>query len=425
MVTAKQAEVINKILDNPVAIGHMLGFDKLTDIHNIWLKDMILSKEDKTLQAHRGSYKTTCVSIALALIMLLMPLKRILFMRKTNTDITEVIAQVKKILKSDVIRYLSMLIWGVEIEITTDRYDCISTNLGDTDVRGTPQLLGLGLGASITGKHFDIIFTDDIVNIDDRISKAERERTKTAYQELQNIKNRDGRIYNTGTPWHKDDAFLFMPNPTKYDCYSTGLIEADTLEAIKSKMVASLFCANYELRHVATEDVIFSHATRGADPALVEQGEAHLDSAFYGEDFTAFCIAKIHDGKIYVYGRLWRRHVEDVLDEIIRARKSFNAGVIYTELNADKGAIAKELRKRGERVGTYHERMNKYVKITTYLKQAWQDVIFVAGTDEAFITQIEEYNENADHDDAGDSLASLIRELWKKKAQNTSNLYLI
>jgi hypothetical protein len=59
--------------------------------------------------------------------------------------------------------------------------------------------------------------------------------------------------------------------------------------------------------------------------------------------------------------------------------------------------------------------MNKFVKITSYLKFKWQDVIFVKGTDEAYINQICDYNENAEHDDAPDSLASIIRKLWNRK----------
>lgn len=64
-------------------------------------------------------------------------------------------------------------------------------------------MLGIGIGGSLTGKHADIVITDDIVNLRDRMSAAERERTIAVYRELQNIKNRGGRIINTGTPWHK------------------------------------------------------------------------------------------------------------------------------------------------------------------------------------------------------------------------------
>ena len=58
--------------------------------------------------------------------------------------------------------------------------------------------------------------------------------------------------------------------------------------------------------------------------------------------------------------------------------------------------------------------MNKHMKIVTYLKAIWKDVIFVAGTDDEYIDQICDYFEDAEHDDAPDSAASLARILYKK-----------
>ena len=115
---------------------------------------------------------------------------------------------------------------------------------------------------------------------------------------------------------------------------------------------------------------------------------------------------------------MWRKHIDDVEDEIILLRKAFNAGRIHCEDNGDKGYLGKSLIKKGERVSLYHESMNKYLKITSYLKDVWEDVIFVKGTDKEYIEQICDYNENAEHDDAPDSLASVIRMLWKKQESN-------
>lgn len=402
------------LLTQPYKFGHMIGFDKLTELHNGWITDMVRGTGDKTLQSHRGSYKTTCVSIALALIIILLPNQKTLFMRKTDNDVKEVISQVKKILQSPHARYFVQSIYGVDLQLSTSTANEISTNLC-TDIRGTAQLVAIGTGGSITGKHFDKIFTDDIVNVQDRISKAERDRTKLIYQELRNIVNRGGRIYNTGTPWHRDDAFSIMPSPERWDCYSTGLIDAATLAEIKSGMLASLFAANYELRHIAAEDVIFDSPQCGADPSMVEQGECHIDAAYDGQDFTAFTIIRKRDGIYYVLGRAWRKHIDDVTDEIIRLRREFNAGRIHCENNGDKGYLGKALRQKGERVNIYHESMNKYLKITSYLKAEWRNVVFVAGTDEEYINQVCDYNENAEHDDCPDSLASLVRILWGKK----------
>lgn len=412
-MTREQA--VNFLLEKPYLFAHMLGFTKLTELHNGWIIDMVRGKEDKTLQAHRGSYKTTCVSIALAIIIILMPRKKTLFMRKTDTDVKEVIKQVQKILLDPHTLYFVQVIYGTPLRLTVSSATEINTNLA-TDIKGTSQLVGIGTQASLTGKHFDCVFTDDIVNVNDRISRAERDRTKLVYQELQNIRNRGGRIYNTGTPWSKDDAFTLMPNIERFDCYQTGLIPPEDLEQIKASMTASLFAANYELRHVAEEDVIFPNPRTDCDTALVEQGDCHIDAAYGGEDYTAFTIVSKRNGNYYFYGRLWRKHVDDCLDEIQGLRKRFNAGRIYCEDNGDKGYLAKELRKRGERAVTYHENMNKFLKITSYLKAEWNNVYFVSGTDKEFIDQICDYNENAEHDDAPDSVASQVRRLWRKNS---------
>ena len=413
-------EAVNFLKTKPYKLGHLLGFKKLTELHNNWIVDMLIGKEDKPLQAHRGSYKTTCVSIVLALIIILLPRLKTLFIRKTDDDVKEVISQVKKILESQQVKYFVKCIYGVDLRLTKQNATEINTNLS-ADIKGTSQLVGMGTGSSLTGKHFDRIFTDDIVNLQDRMSKAERDRIKGIYQELHNVKNRGGRLYNTGTPWHKDDAFSIMPTPETWDCYSTGLIDDAELEEIRGKMTASLFSANYELKHIADDDVIFTTPQTGADPALVEQGECHVDAAYGGEDYTAFTICRKYEGKYYVYGRCWRKHVDDVQDEIIELRKAFNAGKISCENNGDKGYLGKALRAKGERVNIYHEKMNKYIKITSYLKAEWKNVIFVAGTDEEYINQICDYNENAEHDDCPDSLASLIRKLWNRKDASESN----
>jgi len=420
-MTRQQA--IEFLTTRPADYAKMLGFTKLGSLHNDWIVDMVRGKEDKTLQASRGTYKTTCVSIALALIAILLPNKRTLFMRKTEGDVKEVIKQVQKILLDPHTQYFVQSIYGVNLRLVVASATEVTTNLTN-DTKGTAQLVGIGTGASLTGKHFDRIFTDDIVNVNDRISKAERDRTKIIYQELQNIKNRGGRIYNTGTPWHKEDAFSIMPEPRKYDCYNeeiAKIIPAKELADIKSKMVPSLFAANYELRFIASEDVIFTDPQTGGDPAMVEQGDCHVDAAYGGEDYTALTVYKKRDGKYYICGKLWHKHVDDCIPEIIRIRKQFNAGRIFCENNGDKGYLAKDLRKRGERAVTYHENTNKFIKITSYLKSVWNDVIFVSGTDEAYINQICDYNENAEHDDAPDSLASSIRRVWQK--QGDENKY--
>lgn len=414
MLTRQQA--VDLLKNHPVKFAKMLGFDKLTSLHEDWIKSMVYGKGDVSLMSHRASYKTTCVSLALSIIIILLPNLRTLFLRKTDTDVKEIIKQVQKILLDPHTQYIVFSIYGVNIKLNVSSATELTTNL-TTDVKGTNQLVGIGIGSSLTGKHFDRIFTDDIINIIDRISKAERERTKLIYQELQNIKNRNGRIFNTLTPWHPESAESLMPNIQRYDCYETKLITPEELEEIKEKMIPSLFACNYELKHIASDDIIFLYPNIDADPALAEQGFGHIDAAYGGEDYTAFTICSKRNGCYYVFGKLWQRAVDEVEDEIILLRQQFLCGKIYTEDNADKGYLAKDLRKKGERVSTYTEHWNKYIKITTFLKRVWKDVYFVRGTDAEYINQICDYNEDAEHDDAPDSLASLIRQMKNKETE--------
>lgn len=414
-------EIGNFIYDYPEQIGVEVGFKDLKPIHGEWIREIVWGTGDYTLMAHRGSFKSSCLAVAIALIMVIYPTINIIFLRKADNDVSEMIRMVKKILQSSVMQdIVAVFHGGVRLELTEDAQDHISTNLW-TSPMGASQILGIGLKSSITGKHADLVITDDICNVTDRISKAERDRTKIQYQELQNIRNRGGRIINLGTKWHKDDVFSLMENIHVYDYKQTGLITEEKAQELRDSMTAALFACNYELKIIADDDLIFVSPRVGGDPAMVEQGICHIDAAYGGSDYTAFTILRKKDGQYYVLGKLWHKAVDDVIDEIIALRKRFMAGKIYCEDNADKGYLAKDLRKRGERVVSYSEHENKYIKIVTKLKPEWKNILFIDGTDNDYIDMICDFNEDAEHDDAPDSLASLIRVTMNKDSTADAN----
>ncbi|TYU88936.1 hypothetical protein FZX01_05340 [Listeria monocytogenes] len=410
-MSPKKRKYLNLVKTNPVIFGNLVGFTDLSELHNAWLKSFLFEKDDQTLLAHRGSFKTTTLAIAIALLMVLFPNKNIIFLRKTDTDVVEIILQVAKVLSSKYFKTLVWALYDVELVLMKGTTTEIDTNL-KTSTRGTSQLLGMGINASLTGKHADIVITDDIVNIKDRVSKAERERTKLQYQELQNVKNRGGRFINTGTPWHKEDAISKMPNVTRFDCYQTGLITKDYLRHLQQEMTPALFAANYELKHIADSEALFTAPTYTDNVNLIHNGLAHIDAAYGGDDSTAFTILNEQkDGTIIGYGKKWRKHVDDCLSEILQLHQHYQAGTFYVETNGDKGYLAKHLGDHGQYVGDYHESMNKFIKISTYLRKYWNQIVWIDDTDKEYIAEILDYTENAEHDDAPDSAASLLREI--------------
>ena len=416
MNSEKQA-VLDLLWNEPYKIGHWVGFKDLTTLHNEWLRSFLYADEDQTLLAHRGSYKTTDLSLFLAIHTVIKPNENVMFFRKTDDDVTEVITQSQKILRSGAMSHIVQVLYGAGLNLLKENTSEIHTNLC-TSTKGISQVVGLGIGTSLTGKHADIVVTDDIVNLKDRISRAEREKTKTQYMELQNIKNRAGRFINTGTPWHKEDAISLMPNVKRYDCYSTGLIARDKLEELRSQMSDSLFAANYELKHIADKDAMFQNPQFVSDESLIYDGVAHIDAAYDGADGTAFTIFhKLPDGRIIGFGKRWDKHVDDCLTQISLLHKKYRAGTIENEDNADKGYLKKELKDIGLPVHGYHESMNKFVKISTYLRKNWSDIYWLEDTDPEYINEILDYSEYAEHDDSPDSAASLLRKMQKKQAR--------
>ena len=404
-------QAVKDLLKHPERIGIKVGFKDLTPLHGQWIREIVFGTEDYTLQAHRGSYKSSSLAVAIALIMVLDPTHNIIFLRKADNDVAEMLRMVGKILRSQIVNDISMVVQGKPLSILTENVDQISTNLWNSPM-GAPQLMGLGIKSSITGKHAQYVITDDICNIQDYQSSAEREHTNLQYDELQNIRNRGGRIINLGTPWHKKDVFRKMPNIHRYDCYTTKLISPGKLAELQHSMAPRLFAANYELTMLSSSEAVFTEPPRFTDEEYhFADAEAHVDAAFGGADYTALTIGQIdrETGTVYLYGRLWHKDVQKVIPQICEEVGRLGAWKITCEDNSDRGFLCDAIRKRGLWAGTYHESQNKKIKILTYLRAYWCNIVFLQGSDPAYIRQIVEYTETAEHDDAPDSAATMCR----------------
>ena len=52
--TMTRQEAVNFLVKKPYKFGQMVGFSKLTDVHNGWMRHMLTGDKDYTLQGHRG-----------------------------------------------------------------------------------------------------------------------------------------------------------------------------------------------------------------------------------------------------------------------------------------------------------------------------------------------------------------------------------
>ena len=166
----------------------------------------------------------------------------------------------------------------------------------------------------------------------------------------------------------------------------------------------------------AAEGALFTTYPEFTDnEELLYNGIAHVDASYGGSDYTAFTCGKRDGDKLYLYGKLWNRHVDTVVDFIAQKTHDLRCSPIYMETNADKGYLGREFQRNGEQTRMYNEYQNKFFKIATFLRKWWPNIVFLEGTDKAYISQILSYTEAAEHDDAPDSAACVCRILDRRE----------
>jgi hypothetical protein len=411
-------EFLGIIANEPHKLGWFIGRDKLLPLHSEWIKYCWDSNEPRALQAFRGSYKTTSVVVVGAIRwMLFHPDDRIGIIRKNfngAADFTHTIAAAMALPEvQELFRYAH----GIAPKIVKQRDGRYQWNFKKTT---TPEgnLSPLGIDGSITGCHFDKVITDDIITIKDKISRAERERTKEMVHEIAaNIIDPSKGCTWIGTPWHREDAWGVINefcDIAKYPISQFNFLGKGEGEKKRLLTTPFLYAINYELELQKDESLLFSDPIYSNGWDFDRRGAvAQLDTAFDGDHYCAMTIAtptkKEGDDQYYqAIGFTYAGNVEDWEPEIERLCRKYKVTYIYVEDNADKGACAKRLMACGLPVKRYSEGMNKHVKISTYLYQFWHYIEWAPDTDDEYMSQVADYREKSEPDDAPDSAASLF-----------------
>lgn len=420
------AEWAQLVADQPHIIGHLVGKTKLTELHSQWIWEVWGDENHTALQAHRGAYKTTAITeIGCIWWLLFHPSDRIALVRETWTAANDTLRTIVKYMQTDAIKALFRVVLGIEVKLTTNKDGKVVFNFKGT-ITKEGSIDAYGIEQIPTGSHYDKIICDDIITINSRLSKAKRDRVKQGlYEIITNIIDPGKQVMVVGTPWHPDDAWELksetgervLPEPRKYDCYSTGVLSPEEVQKKKSLTTSTLFAANYELRHQASKDMIFQDPARTEWDTTIRPVVAHLDAKFKGNHYNGltFMAKSPKTGLIQVQGWAFPEHVEDKIDWIVQQCCLFGVSTLYIEDNADKGYTAKAINSKKManyrvHVESYHESMNKHIKIVSYLKHYWGNLLFAHGCNLDYISQIIDYKEGEEPDDAPDSAASLLRE---------------
>ena len=433
----------------PHLLGNMVGKTKLTMLHSEMILDLWYRRPGihTSLMAHRGAYKTTGpTEVGTAHWFFTGHIDdRIALVRENSQVASASLSTIIRIMQHDFYRACFLAANGVLPDMKIARGDAMLLACKPS-ITKEHNIQAAGIETIKTGDHFDIIHCDDIVTLEDRLSRAKRERTIQGVIEVKtNIIDPGKTVHFVGTPWHPDDAWKFCSvegtdAPTKkYDVYSTGIFTPEQIEEKRKYTTPSLWAANMELRHQADESSLFKERAY-VEPwswAHPYQAYAHLDAKFSGDHTNALTImSKLQDGRIQIYGRVFHENVKDIFPDIRRICVRYKVKKLYNEQNPDKGFVADELEKKdrihdlpaitigsGLYGGRYTERMNKHVKISTYGLKWWDKLVWAPDCDEEYITQVLDYMEGQQPDDAPDSMASLLREHFDDGKMGSLALY--
>lgn len=421
-------ENLRIIAREPHKLGWLMGFDKLTALHSQWILYVWESNEPRALQAFRGGYKTTAiVLVGTVRWMLFHPDDRILLTRKAFKDTAEIVRAISRAMGIREIQELFKQAHGRYPQAKVDREGSLTYNFKRTN---TPEgnVTGMGIDQGLTGRHYDKIINDDIITLKDRVSRAEREHTAEMVREIAAniIDPGKGSIW-TGTPWHRDDAWKTINkfcDIAKYPLSKYNFLGEKETDRKRQSTTPYLYAANYELELLSDESLLFTDPVYAKDWDFLQTGTvAHLDAAFGGADFCALSIASpLRQAGRHIYyqivGFTHKGNVKQWIPEIARLCKKYRARHIYLETNPDQGYTADKLSDAGMRTKTYFERQNKHIKISTYLFDAWRFLEWAPETDDEYMSQVLDYREGSEPDDAPDSAASLFREAFPNKRIN-------
>lgn len=220
--------------------------------------------------------------------------------------------------------------------------------------------------------------------------------------------------FNPKDPLHWLKLFLDSDADIFYQQYSIDdnpFLDETFVRELKKEYSGTVLYDRYILgKWAASEGALFiKYPAFTSDISLIYDGIAHIDAAYGGSDSSVLTCAKREGDTIYMFGRRRQAHIDTLLGFYSSETRRLRCSPILNERNADKGFVGKELKRMGDVPKLYDETMNKFLKIATYLRKWWGNIVFLEGTDKAYIDEIMAYNEQAEHDDAPDSAACICR----------------
>lgn len=273
---------------------------------------------------------------------------------------------------------------------------------------------------SFRGRHPKHIICDDLITPDD-VSKAERDKVEAVRAELMKLTE---NVCFIGQPAHAKDVYAKLrnlPGVKKLEVPYGSIPQLDVnLDAQRAAGISETSIqASYFLQIGEAERMPFS-GVEYVDFFPSGTSTGFIDPSHEGVDYTAMAIGAMNFDRFIVAGFAWPKAWDDCLEDILSVIKAYRVACFAFETNGLGKHPVILLRRMGARVDEWKSTENKhgrilnaatgkqFIKLAQYLPPELQTPAF-RQAQQTFNNMVLDYEYKAEHDDAPDALANLMK----------------
>lgn len=251
-----------------------------------------------------------------------------------------------------------------------------------------PSVTAFGIGAASTGTRADLLVCDDIVDVRSMYSEAERRRAKNYfYENLVNLLEPNGRLWNLFTPWHVNDLNSELKRNPEFALFRRSIDEnltpiwpeqwpRDKLEARRREIGEISFARAFRLiplsgaeTPIRPEWIQYWRTPEAYDLVVLSVDPAV--SAKASADATALVVlGRTLDQQVHCLAAMARRIPTGLLPEIVaEADREWQPQRILFEANGAFDSACEELRRDrrfGFKIEAVKQSTNKEARIHAF-----------------------------------------------------------
>jgi phage terminase large subunit-like protein len=352
----------SEVLGMSKIVDGSTGRKRLDPVFHKWVADTIQPEEDTLLIVPRGHMKSAWVKVKIVQLVLKNPNIRIGLFSRTSGLVESQLAEIKQLFCTP----LLMQIFPELIPEPGKRYAnwtrstanelTITRSLEWGRIPNECQIEAWGAGATITGRHYDIIVMDDILNEKSCSTVEQIRKMRDWYSYIQSIKDPEGYEIMVGTryhfadlygtvikeKWYKDRVFVRSVVENGRPIYSFFTLAM--LAKIRQRQGAYEYSCQYENNPIPKDDQVFPPPYPVFDflPPGKYTYYMTVDPAATTKrysDETAIVITAVNsEGYIYVvdaYG--YKKNPDENASEILRMAIRYSPILCGMELGLQEG----------------------------------------------------------------------------------------